>query len=144
MVQQGIQSPTERREVEDLRGRFINRNPGEVVALVQGLYYLLTGIWPLASMRTFMMVTGPKTDVWLEKTVGVLAAVIGGVLESAGSRRKITREIHALGIASAAGFAMIDLVYVLKRRITPVYLLDAAAEIGLAAAWARAWVRRLS
>jgi hypothetical protein len=32
-----------------------------LVAWVQGTYYLITGIWPLLSVRTFMLVTGPKT-----------------------------------------------------------------------------------
>lgn len=143
MVQHGIESQTEQREVGDLDRRFINRDPGEIVAIAQGLYYLVTGIWPMVSIRTFEMVTGPKTDVWLVKTVGVLAAVIGGVLESAGRRRRITREIHMLGVASAAGFGVIDVVYVLKRRISPVYLLDAVAEVALIGVWARAWLRRL-
>ena len=33
------------------------------VALVQGIFYFLTGIWPLLSMETFLKVTGPKTDL---------------------------------------------------------------------------------
>jgi len=45
--------------------------------VAQGVYFLLTGIWPLLSMRTFEAVTGPKVDRWLVKTVGVLVAVIG-------------------------------------------------------------------
>ena len=45
--------------------------------VAQGVYFLLTGIWPLLSMRTFEAVTGPKVDRRLVKTVGVLVAVIG-------------------------------------------------------------------
>ena len=40
---------------------------------------------------------------------------------------------------SAAALAAIDTVYVAKRRISPVYLLDAVAEIALVAGWARLW-----
>src|SRR5438270_11614006 len=43
-----------------------------VLYLVQGVYYLLTGVWPLVSIDTFQMVTGPKTDLWLVQTVGAL------------------------------------------------------------------------
>jgi len=32
------------------------------LCLIQGVYYLLTGLWPLVSIETFQMVTGPKTD----------------------------------------------------------------------------------
>ena len=40
-----------------------------------------------------------------------------------------------LAISSAAGLAVIDVVYVKKRTISPLYLLDAAAEAVLIAAW---------
>ncbi len=36
----------------------------------QGLYYTVSGLWPLISLRTFTLVTGPKVDLWLVKTVG--------------------------------------------------------------------------
>ncbi len=142
MVQHEEQQAIEQRETEAARrGLSRGRNPGEIIALVQGIYYLVAGIWPLVSIRTFMAVTGPKTDVWLVKTVGVMATVIGAVLEGAGRRRRITREVHLLGTGSAAGFAAIDLYYVLKRRISPVYLLDALAEGVVVWGWVAAWTR---
>ena len=85
--------------------------------------------------------TGPKTDVWLVKTVGALVVGIGAALGLAGYRRRITPEIVLLGVSSAAGLAGIDLVYVAKKRISSVYLLDALAEMGLIALWAAAWSR---
>ncbi len=66
------------------------RSPLTALALLQGVFYVLTGIWPLLSIRTFERVTGPKVDRWLVKTVGVLVTVIGGVLLLAGSRRRVT------------------------------------------------------
>jgi hypothetical protein len=33
------------------------------LALLQGLYFVITGVWPILSIRTFMMITGPKTDI---------------------------------------------------------------------------------
>jgi len=51
-----------------------------MVALVQGIYFFVTGVWPLISTNTFQMVTGPKTDLWLAKTVGIILATIGAVL----------------------------------------------------------------
>jgi hypothetical protein len=44
------------------------------LAARQGVYYLLTGVWPLPSIGSFQRVTGPKTDLWLVRTVGVLVA----------------------------------------------------------------------
>src|SRR3954447_3194547 len=101
------------------------------VAVAQAIFYVLTGVWSLVGIRSFQKVTGPKVDVWLVKTVGVLVIVIGGVIGLAGCRKRVTPEVALLATGSAAGLAAIDVVYVARRRIRPVYLLDAAAEAGL-------------
>lgn len=105
------------------------------IAMAQAAYFLLTGVWPLVSMQTFLKVTGPKTDLWLVKTVGVLIGVIGGALGVAAYRRQRTPEIALLAVGSALGMTAVDVVYVLKKRILPIYLLDALAEMGLIACW---------
>jgi hypothetical protein len=108
------------------------------VARVQGGFYVLTGVWALVDLDSFMAVTGPKTDLWLVKTVGALVTVIGGVLLIAGRRRRVTRDVLLLGIGAALSLATIDVVYVSAGRISKIYLLDAVAEVGLAVAWALA------
>jgi hypothetical protein len=105
------------------------------LALIQGAYFIATGLWPLLHIVSFQMVTGPKTDLWLVKTVGVLVSVIGAVLIAAARSRRITDEIVLLAAGSALGLAGIDLVYALSGRISAVYLGDAVLEIGLAAFW---------
>jgi hypothetical protein len=112
------------------------------LSMGQGAYFLATGIWPLVDIKSFQAVTGLKTDLWLVKTVGVLVGVIGGVLIAAGARRKVTGEISALAIGSAAGLTAIDVVYAAKRRVSPIYLLDAVAEIALIGGWTYASKRR--
>lgn len=106
------------------------------VAWTQSAFYLATGLWPVVSLRTFEAVTGPKADGWLVRTVGGLIATAGAAIGSAAAARRVTPEIALLGAGCAATLAAIDLVYVSRRRIPPVYLADAAAEIGLLAAWA--------
>lgn len=102
----------------------------------QGLSFLATGIWPLVSIRTFMTVTGPKTDVWLVKTVGVLVAVIGVVLLAAGSRGRMIPELVGLAMGSAAALAAVDVWYAWRRVIPRIYLADAAVEVVLILLWA--------
>ena len=111
------------------------------LALIQGAFYLATGVWPLLDIVSFQLVTGPKTDLWLVRTVGVLVAVIGVVLISAALRRRITAEIVMLAAGAALGLAAIDLRYALSGRISSVYLADAAVEIGLALLWMVGWRR---
>jgi len=110
-----------------------------MVCWVQAIYFLATGVWPLVSIGTFMAVTGPKRDVWLVRTVGVIVAVVGGVLAMAAGRGAISAEVATLAVGSAAALAAVDVFYVANRTIPKIYLLDAAAEAVLIAAWGVAW-----
>jgi hypothetical protein len=109
------------------------------LARLQAIFYIVTGVWPFLSMRSFEAITGPKVDRWLVKTVGALVAIIGSALALASRRRQLAPEMVLVAAGSAAALATIDTVYVVKRRISPVYLLDAIAEIALVAGWARLW-----
>ena len=97
----------------------------------QAAYYILTGLWPLLHMGSFEAVTGPKVDDWLVKMVGLLAATIGITLALAVRFRRWGPEVRTLAILSALSFAAIDLRYALSGRISPIYLADAAAELGI-------------
>jgi hypothetical protein len=102
---------------------------------LQGLYLVATGVWPLVSPRSFQTVTGPKPEMWLTKMVGTLAAVTGGVLLYAASRRRRPSEVILLAMGTAGAFVAVDVIYVAKRRIAPVYLIDALVQLGLIACW---------
>ncbi len=106
------------------------------VPLAQGAYYVGTGVWPLVSMRSFQGVTGPKMDTWLVKTVGVLVTAIGTSLLVSARRRRPTPEAAILGVGSALALAGIEVFYRRQRRISPIYLADALAEVAIAAGWA--------
>lgn len=108
----------------------------EMTSIGQGVFYLATGIWPWLSRRTFESVTGPKRDWWLVQTVGLLITVIGGITLWAGWKQRVTPEVQALGAGSAASLAAVDILFTAQKRISPIYLLDAAAEIGLMGLWA--------
>jgi hypothetical protein len=112
------------------------------VAAAQAVLYVSTGIWPLMHRHSFERVTGPKVDYWLVETVGAIIAAIGvGLGQAAASGRRIPRELRTVGVASALGLAAIDTVYVRRRRIAPVYIADAVAEIALVAGWLRSSTR---
>ena len=110
------------------------------IPVLQGLYFLATGIWPLLSMRTFEAVTGPKVDRWLVKTVGVLVTVIGASLLA--DARRPSRGSRLLGVGSAAALGGVDVVYSLRGRISKIYLLDAVLEALVVTLWAVGGRRR--
>lgn len=105
----------------------------EAIARAQGLFNVAGGLWPLVHMRSFEAVSGPKVDRWLVETVAGLMVVNGMVQLSARSNPQASR---ALGAGTALWLAAVDVRYVSTGRISKVYLLDAAAELAWAAAWA--------
>lgn len=110
--------------------------PTSIVLLLQGFYFLLTGVWPLLSMRTFEAVTGEKHDKWLVKTVGVLVVVMGLVMLSGIRDGWASPAVYLLAVGGALGQGAIDVWYVLRRVIPPIYLADAVLETIFVAAWA--------
>ncbi len=102
---------------------------------MQGAYYMIFGIWSLLSISTFMDVTGPKTDIWLVKTVGALLIVCGLAIITAAVRRHMPIEIVIIGAGSAISLAGVDIVYVFAKTIPAIYMLDAAIETVFAVCW---------
>jgi len=106
-----------------------------VLATGQGLYYIITGIWPIVHMPSFLAVTGPKDDLWLVTTVGMLIFIIGIGLIVAGLKRQVTFPLGLIAAGAALGLFLVDVIYVWSGVISAIYLLDAILEIGLFAAW---------
>ncbi len=108
------------------------------VARLQGSFYVVSGLWPLLHIRSFEAVAGPKTDKWLVRTVSGLLITIGVIQSLTPDNPQGAVTAKRLGIGTATTLATIDLVYVAKRRISGIYLLDAAIELW----WIRQWLRR--
>ncbi len=108
---------------------------------LQAVYYIVTGVWPLLSLRSFEWVTGPKVDEWLVHMVGLLAATIGVTLWAGARANRPADPMVLLSIMSATSFAFIDVRYASIGRIAPIYLGDAIVEVLLAALVMMAWYR---
>ena len=115
-------------------------DPAPLVAILQGTYFALTGLWPVLHLPSFEKVTGPKTDDWLVKTVGALITVVGGTLLVTGLSGRMSADMAILGVASAGVLGAVDVFYTSSGRISRIYLADAAAEMILIAMWTAALV----
>jgi hypothetical protein len=103
---------------------------------VQAAYYAASGLWPVVSYRSFEATTGRKREPWLVKTVGLLLVVTASAV--AADPRGESRSTRLVGIGSAAALGMIDVWYAaVRRRISPIYLADACAELAIVTAWLR-------
>jgi hypothetical protein len=111
------------------------------LAQSQGAFNVVSGLWPVLSLRSFEAVYGPKTDQWLEFTVAGLLTTVGTAQLAARSPSQV-RLARLVGLGTAATLLTIDLIYVPKRRISRMYLQDAVCEAGWIAAWAWASRRR--
>jgi cytochrome b subunit of formate dehydrogenase len=99
------------------------------------LYFIIGGLWAVVGRRSFEVVTGPKADYWLVRTVGGLLTVSGLVIASASIRDRITPEIRWLAIGSSSVLVAIDAIFAAKGRIRAIYWLDAAANVVLISGW---------
>src|SRR3954449_7336072 len=101
----------------------------KILCWVQGVYYLVTGVWPLVSVRTFQAVTGRKTDNWTGRegdhfllyTVAVLIVAISLGILGAAVRGQPTPETALLAVASIVALTAIDVIFVARKVIPPIY-----------------------
>lgn len=89
--------------------------------------------------KTDHLVTGREGDHWLVNTVAVLVLANAVVFLFAAWRRHVSTEVLLLGVSSALVLTMIDIVYVARQTISPVYLVDAALEVALIVGWGVVW-----
>jgi hypothetical protein len=98
-------------------------------------YIFITALWPLIDIDSFMKVTGPKTDIWLVKTVGALLTPVSVCMLSFLWVRGSRAPLVILGAGISAAFIIVDLVYSLQGIISPIYLADAFIELLFAGTW---------
>lgn len=96
--------------------------------ILQAAYMLLTAIWPIGDIDSFMKVTGPKTDIWLVKTVGALLIPVGITLLSL-LNKPDKQTAFFLGAGTAVSFFVIDTYYTLNDVISNIYLADAVLQM---------------
>ncbi|MEU8804533.1 hypothetical protein [Spirillospora sp. NPDC048819] len=123
------------------RARAATLGDSDLLARVHGAFNVASGTWPLAGMRSFGWIFGPKQDIkrdkWLVRTVaGLLVSAAWSQLR-AGSSPEGRAHARRTGLGTALTLLTIDLVYVPRGRLRWTHLLDASME----AAWIAAWLR---
>jgi hypothetical protein len=117
-------------------------NPFKLVLYSQAIYTFLTGVWPILDIESFMLVTGPKTDIWLVKTVGALLIPVSISMFFFVREKSEVVPVIILCAGTSISFMSIDLYYSLSGTISNIYLLDAAVEGIFLVAWVYILIRR--
>ena len=106
-----------------------------ITFLIQGIYTLLTALWGLIDIKSFMAVSGPKTDIWLVKTVSVaLICIALSLLTNLKSESNLAPKI-TLALTSALGLCFIDFYYSLNGVIWKTYQVDGVIQILFIIIW---------
>ncbi len=106
------------------------------VSLLQGAYYIVTGLWPLINMESFDAVTGPKAEDWLVRTFGVMVAAVGVPLVAMALQGTLDRSARALALTFAVALAVTEAFFSLRGTIWPIYLADSIVELAFGLAQA--------
>jgi hypothetical protein len=101
----------------------------------QAIYTFITAVWPIVNIKTFMLVSGYKTDIWLVKTVSVLLLAISICLLVNASSNKFNFPIVLLSLLVAIGMAYVDFYYSINGTISKIYMADGFVEILFVIGW---------
>ena len=95
------------------------------ILLFQGVYYLLTAIWPAINLESFMAFAGPKPDRFIFWTVDLLILTIGAAVLFGIWKGELGTAAF-LGGTAALAFIIVEVAF--YGRISPWFLLDFAIE----------------
>lgn len=101
----------------------------------EGIFYLLTGLWPLLHFSSFLSVMGFKTDIWMVVTVGALLTLNGLLFLMESLSPFISKAVLAAAVAVPVILLWIDLFYVFSGVISPAYIVDAVIENLFLVSW---------
>ena len=106
---------------------------------LQSGYYLATALWGILDIESFMEVSGPKTDIWLVKTVSVVLLSVCICLLSGLLLAEYSLPIFILGSTSAIALAIIDFRYTSDDTIKWVYAIDGVVQVLILISWIIIW-----
>lgn len=104
----------------------------------QGSYTTLTALWALIDINSFMFVTGPKTDIWLVKTVSVVLLAIWISFIAQAVTKSPPLPVALLALISSAGLCFVDIYYATNDVIRNIYLGDAFLQVLFTGIWVSA------
>jgi hypothetical protein len=107
-----------------------------LLLIIQGFYTFITALWAIIDIDSFMEITGPKTDIWLVKTVSIVLVAVGlTLLAHLKEPDQPVLPAILLGCITSAGLAFIDFFYSARNTISFVYAIDGMIEVAFFIGW---------
>ena len=111
-----------------------HRHPN-TAPFTQGVFYVISGLWPIVHLKSFEKVTGRKREGWLAQSMGGLIAAVGVALIVGSLEQRPSRTLQVLGMGSALALGAADLIFAKRGTVSKIYFADAAAEGAALATW---------
>ena len=106
------------------------------VLAAQGIYYIVTGLWPLLHFSSFASVVAFRVNPFQAHVFAALIIVIGGSLLEATRREPPGPFPTMLGIGVASAIALVSLVWLPRLGVASLLWADLAVEVAFAIALA--------
>ena len=100
----------------------------------QGLYYILTGLWPLAHFSSFSRAVALPVNPYQAQVFGAILVVLGAHFIETGRRDAPGSSTTLLGIAIAGAIAVVDMVWLPRLGTVSALWIDLVVEVAIAAA----------
>lgn len=104
------------------------------VLLTQGVYYVLTGLWPLIHFDSFADFVALNVIPFQAQAFGAVIVVVGASLIEASRREPPGSYPTLLGTAVAGAIAMVSLFWLPRMGVASGLWIDFAIEVAIAAA----------
>lgn len=104
------------------------------VILLQGAYYVLTGIWPLAHFSSFSRAVALSVNPFQAQAFGAVLVVLGAHLLEAGRREPPGASTTLLAIAVAGAISVINMIWLPRLGAASALWGDLLVEVAIAVA----------
>jgi hypothetical protein len=120
------------------------KNSPSALLKIQGFYLLITSLWSLLDIHSFMKITGPKTDLWLVKSFSLILICIALSCLYSGFTRQFSPAVYLMASSIALVLFAIDVYYPLKGVIRKVYMADGYVHLIFLILWTVSFFRMRS
>jgi len=114
---------------------------GQAIQTIQGLYYVIVGLWVAFLIQSLQSETGSRYDLshlWVVRFVGFLVAAFGAALVASGRKKEGPFIGAGAALCVAIALGVLGAVCLLTGVLPPLFLVDVGGEIGFAGWWAAA------
>ena len=113
-----------------------------VLLIVQAVYYLLTGLWPLLHLNSFLSITGSGADLWRSQPINLLILCVGLVLLRGSAEKSSKPATNILSVAAAFVLLIIDLYFPFSGVVSKLYVVDGILQFSCLVLWLCVLIKR--